>query len=80
MHRNLLLITGFWVIFPILKGVVHFPFHFSRGFTSYKLMGFALIWIKGNRLPYVSSLEPSQRQKTSPALSKPCPIENPCSV
>lgn len=80
MHRNLLLSTGFWVIFHVLKGVVHFPFCFSRGFKSYKLMGFALTWMKGNTLPYVSNLEPSQRPKTSLALSKPCPVETPCSV
>lgn len=43
-------------------------------------MGFALICIQGNRLPYVSSLETRQRPKTSPALRKPCPVETPCSV
>lgn len=57
-----------------------FSFHFIIIFKSYKLVGFALICIKGNRLPYVSSLETRQGPKASLVLRKPCLVETPCSV
>lgn len=47
MLRNLLVSTGFGVIFHTLKEVMHFPFYFSTIFKSYKLWDLSPHGLKG---------------------------------